>query len=192
MSISTYSELKTAIQGWFHRTDLSSAVADFITLSESKFNRRLRTRRQETALSGTPTSYELALPTDFAAVRKIWRTSDNSALLQKHIDALTFMQEGGESTGFAITDTFVFDGTSTVAGVYYAKVPALSDSAPTNWLLTSYPDLYLFAGLSEAAFYTKDPNAAAMWTERTDALIREINAAEQRDKFSGPLRITPR
>jgi hypothetical protein len=35
-------------------------------------------------------------------------------------------------------------------------------------------------------------NAAAMWTERTDALIKEINGTSQRDKFSGPLRVTAR
>jgi hypothetical protein len=192
MSISTYSELKTAIAGWLHRSDLTSVLADFVTLSESKFNRRLRTRQQETAFSGTPTSYEIAIPSDLAAVRKLWRTSDRWELIQRPIDTLTFLQEGGQSTGFAITDAFVFDGTSEVGGIYFAKVTALSDAAPTNWLLTAYPDLYLWAGLAEAAFYSKDLNAAAMWTERTDALIKEINGTSQRDKFSGPLRVTAR
>jgi hypothetical protein len=192
MSISTYSELKTAIAGWLHRSDLTSVLADFVTLSESKFNRRLRTRQQETAFSGTPTSYEIAIPSDLAAVRKLWRTSDRWELIQRPIDTLTFLQEGGQSTGFAITDAFVFDGTSEVGGIYFAKITALSDADPTNWLLTAYPDLYLWAGLSEAAFYAKDLNAAAMWTERTDALIKEINGTSQRDKFSGPLRVTAR
>jgi hypothetical protein len=192
MSVSTYSELKSAIASWLHRSDLTSVLSDFVTLSESKFNRRLRTRQQETAFSGTPTAYEIAIPADFAAVRKLWRTSDKWELIQRPIDTLTFLQEGGQSTGFAITDAFVFDGTSEVGGIYYAKVTALSDSATTNWLLTAYPDLYLWAGLSEAAFYSKDLNAAAMWTERADALIKEINTTSQRDKFSGPLKVTAR
>jgi hypothetical protein len=193
MSVSTYAELKSAIASWLHRSDLTSVLADFVTLSESKFNRRLRTRFQETAFGPTtPTSYEIAIPSDFAAVRKLWRTSDRWELIQRPIDVLTFLQEGGQSTGFAITDAFVFDGTSEVGGIYYAKVTALSDSQTTNWLLTAYPDLYLWAGLAEAAFYSKDLNAAAMWTERTDALIKEINGTSQRDKFSGPLRVTAR
>jgi hypothetical protein len=193
MSISTFSELKTAIAGWLHRSDLTSVLADFVTLSESKFNRRLRTRQQETAFGPTtPTSYGIAIPSDFAAVRKLWRTSDRWELTQRPIDTLTFLQEGGQSTGFAITDAFVFDGTSEVGGIYFAKITALSDAAPTNWLLTAYPDLYLWAGLSEAAFYSKDLNSAAMWTERADALIKEINGASQRDKFSGPLRVSAR
>ena len=191
MSISTFTELKTAIQSWAHRTDLSSVVEDFIALAESKFNRQLRTRRQETAISGTPTNYEYTLPTDFASVRKLWRTSDNTVLIQKPIDVVTFNQTGAESTGFAVTDTFVFDGNSAFAGIYYAKVPALSSNS-TNWLLTAYPDVYLSAGLAELCFYTKDPEKAAMWTERTNALIKEINATEQRDKFSGPLRVVAR
>jgi hypothetical protein len=193
MTISTYSELKSAIASWMHRSDLTSVVADFITLSESRFNRKLRTRQQETAFGPTtPTAYEIAIPSDFAAVRKLWRTSDKWELIQRPIDTLTFLQEGGESSGFAITDAFVFDGTSEVGGIYYAKVTALSDSATTNWLLTAYPDLYLWASLAEACFYSKDLEKAAMWTERSEALIREVNSTSQRDKFSGPLRVSAR
>jgi hypothetical protein len=79
MSVSTYAELKSAIASWLHRSDLTSVLSDFVTLSESKFNRRLRTRFQETAFGPTtPTSYEIAIPSDFAAVRKLWRTSDRA------------------------------------------------------------------------------------------------------------------
>jgi hypothetical protein len=194
MSISTYSELKTAIAGWFHRSDLSSSLADFITLSESKFNRRLRTLEQETTFTATsPTDYEIARPTDFKAFIRLWRTSDKGEVFSRSLTEVVSGQAGGVSAYFAVNrNVITFDGTSEVKGTYYAKIPALSDAAPTNWLLTAYPDLYLWAGLSEAAFYTKDTNAAAMWTERTDALIKEINGASQRDKFSGPLRVTAR
>jgi hypothetical protein len=193
MTISTYSELKTAIASWQHRTDLSTVAGDFITLAEARFNRKLRTRQQETAFGPTtPTAYEIAIPSDFAAVRKLWRTSDYWELIQRPIDTLTFLQEGGQSTGFAITDAFVFDGTSEVGGIYSAKVTALSDAAPTNWLLTAHPDLYLWASLAEACFYAKDLEKAAMWTERSEALIRELNSTSQRDKFSGPLRVSAR
>ena len=194
MSISTYSELKSAIASWVHRTDLTSPIADFISLSESKFNRRLRTLHQETTFpASSPTDYEITLPTDFKAAIKLWRTTDKKELFPRSLTQVVEAQNGDYAAFYAINrSVLTLDGISEIKGTYYAKITALSDSATTNWLLTAYPDLYLFAGLSEAAFYTKDTNAAAMWTERTDALIREINTAEQRVKFSGPLRITPR
>jgi hypothetical protein len=177
MSISTYSELKTSIAGWLHRSDLTTSLADFITLSESKFNRRLRTLDQETTFGpSTPTSYEITRPSDFKAFIRLWRTSDGGEVFSRSLTEVVSGQAAGVSAYYAIN----------------RKVTALSDAAPTNWLLTAYPDLYLWAGLSEAAFYAKDLNAAAMWTERTDALIKEINGTSQRDKFSGPLRVTAR
>jgi hypothetical protein len=194
MSISTYSELKTSIAGWLHRSDLTTSLADFITLSESKFNRRLRTLDQETTFGpSTPTSYEITRPSDFKAFIRLWRTSDGGEVFSRSLTEVVSGQAAGVSAYYAINRSVItFDGTSEVKGTYHAKVTALSDAAPTNWLLTAYPDLYLWAGLSEAAFYAKDLNAAAMWTERTDALIKEINGTSQRDKFSGPLRVTAR
>jgi hypothetical protein len=192
MSIGTYAELKTAIAGWIHRGDLTSVLGDFITLSEAKFNRRLRTRQQEADFSGTPTNYEITIPTDFLAFRKVWRTSDKETLEQKPLDVVRWYQEGGESTAYALGDAIVTDGTSELAGVYFTKITALSDSNTTNWLLTAYPDVYLFAGLAEAAFYVKDMNGSAMWTARADALIGEINRASHKDQFSGPVRVIAR
>ena len=66
MSITNYSELQTAVAAWINRTDLTALLPDFITLAESKLNRRLRTRYQETALtSQTITTYALAILTAY-------------------------------------------------------------------------------------------------------------------------------
>jgi hypothetical protein len=192
MSIATYDELKTAIESWQHRSDLTYLVGDFITLAEAKFNRRIRARQQETDFTGTPTSYEIAIPSDFLAFRKLWRTSDKETLEQKPLDVVRWYQEGGESTAYAIGDAIVTDGTSAVTGVYFTKIASLSDAAPTNWLLTAYPDVYLFAGLAETAFYVKDKESAAMWTARADSIIAEINRTSHRDQFSGPVRVVAR
>jgi len=39
---------------------------------------------------------------------------------------------------------------------YYAKIPALSSTQATNWLLTKAPDLYLYATLTNAAPYLQN------------------------------------
>jgi hypothetical protein len=192
MSITTYSELQDSVAGWMHRTDLTFYIPDFITLAEAKFNRKLRVRQQETDFTGTPTSYEIAIPSDFLSFRKLWRTSDKEELVQKPLDLVRWYQEGGESTAYAIGDAIVTDGTSALTGVYHAKIPVLSVSNTTNWLLTAYPDLYLFASLAESAFYTKDTEKAAMWTARSDAILGEVMRASHKDQFSGPARVVAR
>lgn len=192
MSISTFSELKTAIAAWRHRTDLTSVLNDFVALAESKFNRKLRTRQQETDFSGTPTNFEITLPTDFLAFRRVWRTEDSQDLIVRPLDQIRLNQVAGYTTAYALGDVMVTDGSSQLTGVYFAKIPALSDSNTTNWLLTAYPDVYLAAGLAEASFYVKDVEAAAMWTAKADALISEINRTAHKDQFSGPVRVVVR
>ena len=44
MSISTYSELKTAVENWLDRADLTERVPEFISLGEARIARRLRVR----------------------------------------------------------------------------------------------------------------------------------------------------
>ena len=70
MSISTYAELSAAVANWTHRADLTSHIADFITLGETAINRELRLRSMENvATVNTSTSDRFAtLPTGFAEI----------------------------------------------------------------------------------------------------------------------------
>ena len=42
MSITTYSELKTAIANWLNRDDLTAVIPDFVSLVVADLNRKLR------------------------------------------------------------------------------------------------------------------------------------------------------
>lgn len=192
MSISTYAELKAAVAAWPHRTDLTASIPDFILLAEKLFNRRLRVRQMEeslpaTTISGTNT---ITIPAGTLAVKNLWPVGYENVLLQPQtLEAVVARKRTtGTPTMFAWqASTWLFDGSGDVAGTYYEEIPALSDSNTTNWLLTASPDLYLFASLAEAAFYVKDESRAGMWTERTSALIKELNGNSDRDTMGGPL-----
>ena len=71
MAITSYSTLKTAIEAWTHRSDLSAVVDDFIDLTEARLNRELRVSQQETRATTTPTDAYIALPTDCLSIRNI-------------------------------------------------------------------------------------------------------------------------
>lgn len=72
-----------------------------------------------------------------------------------------------------------------MTGQYYVKVPALSDSNTTNWLLTSNPDLYLFAGLEACAKYLRDPEGAMAWAAQAQGIIDTLNSISAADQISG-------
>lgn len=192
MTISTYSELKTAItSNWANRTDLSARVGEFITLAEAKFNRRLRTVEMETAMTETAiSSGVIARPADMVAIKAIWRTNDQKELtartLQQIMQAASTADPPLEYAWSGANLAFNHTGGS-VAAVYYAKVPALSDSNTTNWLLTDSPDLYLWAGLEQTAIYLRDEVGVAFFGAKCDGLIEELNSVSTAKQYAGKL-----
>ena len=66
MAISTYTELKASIANWLNRTDLTDEIADdFIKLTESDFNAKLRIRQMEQIDTITIDEETETVPTGF-------------------------------------------------------------------------------------------------------------------------------
>ncbi len=193
MAIGTYAELQAAVASWLHRTDLTSGIQDCIVLAEERFNRRLRTRHQETTLADTDiASYQITIPTNTIAVRRLWRVDGSlkRELMVAPLGIVNASQTGGLAYNYAWgATTWEFDGTGTVGGVLYRNIPTLSDSNTTNWLLTAYPSAYLYGTLAEAASHVRNTAGGIEWDAKTDSKIAEINRRENADAMSGPLRV---
>lgn len=160
----TYDALKVELRN-FRGIDVSSDFAAsvdlFIDLAESRFNAELRTRNQiTTATLSLDANGEADLPTDYAGYKRavaleaarvdLEEVSPEWMTDQYPIDCGGIAQhiavEGGTVRVRPITS-------ADVQFIYYAKIPALSDSNTTNWLLTKMPGLYLAACLLEWAVY---------------------------------------
>lgn len=191
MSISTYSELQTAIASWSNKTNLTTKLADFITLAEAKINRTLRTRWQETTLAptGIDADYHIAIPDGCLAVKALWLDADPTwRVEQKTLDFVqqNIVQAGRPKYYAWDGENWIFSGSADdITGTYFAAVPALSDSATTNWLLTSHPDVYLYSGLEQAAKYLRDVEGAVAWGSESARLLAELNSNSTADQISG-------
>lgn len=193
MAITTFSELKTSIASWLARSDLTSAIPDFITLFETQANRRLRTRQMLASSSLTPSSGAASLPSDFLDVKTVIPSGATpleykepawlrSAYTTSAVDTpLFYTIEGSTLVTRPATD-------QTITLSYFQKVPALSDVNTTNWLLTAHPDLYLFGSLVEANAFIMDAEKAALWLARRNALFDEVEMLDQR--FRAPSSIS--
>ena len=69
--------------------------------------------------------------------------------------------------------------------MYYAKIPTLSDSVTTNWLLTYHPDIYLYGALLHSAPYLKEDERASTWAALYSAAVARVNTASSRSTASG-------
>src|SRR5512139_596585 len=195
MSITTYSELQSAVGGWLGRGDLATNYADFIALAESEFNRSLRTRQMMVTQSSSPsTAGQFSLPTDYLTWRNVVWTGSPRAVLEyldpQMFDAINPTQSAGVPSHFSILGTTDSVGvvkatpvsTTAIDFTYYQKITALSTSNTSNWLLSAHPDLYLAGALTEAYAFQKDYDQASLWKSRRDDLISQINTLDQRTR----------
>src|SRR5512137_1684934 len=90
MALTTYDELKTSIGDWLNRTDLTSAIADFISLAEAQIERQLRTRQMIVRSNADISTEYAALPGNFLETKSFKLTSTNpiTPLVFQTIDAL--------------------------------------------------------------------------------------------------------
>lgn len=188
MSISTYSELQTAVANHLHRTDLTSVIPTFIQLAEHKIFGALDSRKQDSVVSLTTIASQeyVALPDDFINFRTVACSETYQTLKYQAPEqfAREFLSiDSGTPNNYTIVGDKMYlspvpDAVYTLRCVYQAKVPTLSDSSTTNWLLTAYPAVYLYGSLCEAAPYIKDNNQLPIWESLFQRSVESINAQD--------------
>ena len=195
MTITNYATLKTAVADWLNRDDLTSVIPSFIALAEADINRALRDYRMEKRSTALVDTQYSALPADWMETIRIQISGDPSRIELVSDAAISDMRysrsdRAGKPTHYAHTagglELFPTpDDEYTIEIVYYGRVPALSDDATTNWLLTAAPDVYLYGALTQSAPYLKDDQRAGVWGALYQNAIASLNSASEQTRHSG-------
>ena len=77
------------------------------------------------------------------------------------------------------------DGSYAAELLYIQQIPSLSDSATTNWLLTSYPDIYLYGSLLNSAPYLAEDGRAEVWARLYGEAVDKLNLTSEQAAYSG-------
>lgn len=182
MAITTFAELKTALALWSDQgTALDSYMDDFVTLTTDMFNYGsegmdpLRVREMVAVSSLTPVSGACTLPTDYLQYRRVVEEAgtrrDLSYIAPTTVEELYPSRQSGLANNFTIIGSTLYMypvSSNDIELTYYQKIPALSVSNTTNWLLTKHPTLYLHGGLLQIGLFRND-----------DALTQRSSAALQ-------------
>lgn len=198
MALTTYAELKSAIADWLNRDDLSDAAGDFITLAEARFNREIRHWRMEKRDTLTISSQYTSLPSDFVAPIRLSISTKYTPLRLISVHEMQRLRDVNEDaaadpyhwsvTGGSI-EVFPTPGSSYTGNlVYYRTIPALADDNTSNWLLTNFPDAYLYGALTQSAPYLVEDARTQTWAAFYAAAIKSINEDSSKAKFGGALR----
>lgn len=186
-AIADYSSLLIDVGEYAGRNDIAHLFPRFIGLAEAKFNRVLRVADMETAGTVTLVDGDGDLPTDFLEAREVL-TPMGCAISAWSLSALTakFRNYGGYPQGYVVVGNVIkarptTDGTLTLT--YYASIPTLTPAAPTNWLLTKAPDVYLYALCEEIAIWQKDINAVGSVRPLKEQAMRGLALQDERSRW---------
>jgi hypothetical protein len=196
MALTTYTELKASIADWLNRTDLTTQIPDFISLSEAQIERQLRTRQMLTRTTVTIDAEFESTPADFLEVRTLKLTGTNpitplTFMTMDSLDEQSTIDIGsGRPKYFTVIGTefrFVPTPDASYASeiVYFAKLNKLSTSVATNFLLTSSPDVYLYGSLLQAAPYLLDDARIPVWSSLYERALSDLQLADDRGATSG-------
>ena len=196
MAINTYSTLQTAVANWLDRNDLTDRIPEFISLAEATFNRVLRLRAMETTVAdATPSgSKEDALPSGYLQMREIHLSTTPVVSLAYITPEIMYRIRAGSTSGkpnsyTIVGDNILFgptpDGAYDYSMTYYKAFDALSDSAPTNWLVLNAPDLYLYGTLLQAEPFLMNDERVPLWERGVRQVINDLQQQDDKDRHSG-------
>jgi hypothetical protein len=195
MAITTYSELKTAIADFLNRDDLTSSIPTFISLAEAQLRRDIRHYEMEASTALSVSSQYTDRPADWLETIRLYISGSKRSLDLLSIQGMADKRQGSEdATGIPryyahIDGSFeVFptpDGTYSVELMYFKKIPALSDSNTSNWLLQNYPDVYLYGALIHSSPYLQEDARVGVWAQLYSAAALKVNQESDKAKYSG-------
>jgi len=209
--ITSYATLLTAATEWLARDQDSTLVAripTFIQLFEAKVNRDLFVPQMETrSTTVVDTASDepefISLPSDFQTMRRIRLSSVTgkpplSFISGTQINTMRYASDNvtGQPTHYSIFGSEIElyptpNEDYTIEMVYRQRIPALTATNTTNWLLLLAPDFYLYGVLLESAPYIKEDGRLQTWGLGYSAALDGLNNLGFRQVFdAGPSDIT--
>lgn len=198
MALTNYTELKSSISDFLNRDDLTSVIPTFINLAESQFNRDIRHWEMEARVSGQQSQGDryMQFPADWLETIRLHLTSEGTNALELASMAAiadkraNTEDEAGRPRFYShVRGEFELfptpDSDYDFELLYYQKIPALSDSNTSNWLLEYAPDIYLYGSLVHSAPYLAEDGRIAVWAQMYSAAVSQLNNQSERVKNSG-------
>jgi len=196
VALDTYSNIKASIADYLDRSDLTTQIADFMTLAENRIYRDLRVRAMETALSDTISSGTIAVPAGYLEAKYFYL--DGSPIQPLQRKDLSFIYENYPTRSSDAKPVFyareganfIFgpfpNSDYTVKGIFYKKLAALAATTnETNFITDDIPAALLFGSLVEAEPFLQNDERLPVWQSRYAEVIRQAQADDDDEALSG-------
>lgn len=200
MAIGTYTELQAAVAGRMNRGDLGSAVTEGIAACVGRLNRDLRHPEMVTVNTSFAASARLtSLPTDYLQMESppilnyngVQELEFISGALDARIDD---RRTSGIPKRYSIRGTKIElsptpSGAFTLELSYFGAITQFSNGSDTNWLLTKYPDVYLYGSLVHTALLMMDDQRLNYYKPIFEEALSEVAVAGKYARFGPAMRV---
>lgn len=189
MTIANYGELKSDVSDMLFHQRLVARYPLYVKMFETDANTQLRVRQMEAVATLTTASGEVALPADYL----VWRSvrprlsPSRGPTFSPPFDDVDYVHPAYlPPAGLGFDNLFTIEnGKLKVRPVddragawelhYYQKIPTIVGSdGSSNWLLTEYPNAYLFGVMVEAMGAQRNSEMAAFYKQRRDEVLAEV------------------
>lgn len=215
MSLANYTDLQTAISEWLYRTGdaaLAARAPDLIALFEADFiaDPDMRTMDMQTISTTPVVTAAVALPPGYLDMIRVKVLGDPLGGPDQELTYVTPARAGvldasiaqttpgfGVAKYYTVLSNQIFispqswaPAGATMELVYNQFVGLAAASGGVNWLLTKYPNLYLYGSLTHAAAYVDDKETVAFWKAGRDEVMAKLARTIIKHKLgAGPLRM---
>ena len=178
-------DLRTAVAEMMKDASWVDVFGRMLIMAELRINRTARHRNMMATATVTFAGGEAPLPADFIEPRALYTSTGDSEMLQAPV---AFVRQSGTQYRYYAIDgsnlvVYGLDGDRTLD--YWATVPTLTGSlADTSWVLTQYPDVYLYTVATEVANYLQDADKAAAMDAAAERALAQMNTESDRARFS--------
>jgi hypothetical protein len=168
MAIANLGELRGAIEDNLARSDLQSLFPVYVRIFESKFNVSVRIAEMEVTNVLSVVNGVATLPSNFLELRNVQGQDSNPTYYLS-----------GNSIIFTVGDP------DTIDVIYYAKLPPLVNDTDSNWLLLSYPHLYLYGVTAELGIPLQDSSIIQLNKALFDSSLAQLKDADLGRRWGG-------
>lgn len=196
----TYQGLCDKIADTLNRQDLTAAIPDFTVLATARISRDMARVRHPGAIvraQAEVTDNYAILPTNYISIYQLADKDTQSSMVYLTTDqSITIQSQGwtppdndsvSKATYYTIIgDTIrLYPAPTTAAPTeldlwFFGVLPGLSTTNTTNWVLTKYPDLYLYGSLLHTAPYLKNDERIALWDGLYGRILSDIEVEADR------------
>lgn len=184
MAVGTVAEIKTAAADWLNRSDLSSQIDDFYSLALIEATRKLETKigtvvTEKTITASEATAKRFFEPSDSLDIISITDSKGNPLTEVTYEEYRAYTDTSGSPMVYARAESYIYIGPPPAENdVFTIQSKALNASAYASYQASGssfISDILLYGILMHAYVFLKDDNRVALFKQKFDELILDVN-----------------